>query len=500
METLSRRRLAPTVLDRLVDELVKLDSVRDTRTRHLYEDLLPSAMSSALVESRSVAPREYALSLVQECQRHAGGLRSLIDALRSMHPATVQLSTVEELLRPVVPPPLLEPPERDRLHQLIEDVPPTSSPQALYYLSVGQFGPPIDRDVATLIEVVDHLEEVVVRPDGMPPLLEFVENLAWFAQSKGAVELSAGLVRWNKDIAARLRLPAPLLVGVRNRVQWRAPGLLGPPGLLVQIAEDGVDPDLYQLSAWLWSDGAISETMVTDDHAYTLDEIEDQLDRLLTSPSLLKLPDPSQLMVEFILPHQLLSHPVDQWQVTGRTRVPHRLGVDFPVVVRSLDRLLAQETIATYVKWRRKWRWLKENRDELPAKAVRWVRGLDMISTSTDFYEELAGDSPVCLMWSFPPAGEDDTEILGAGIWAGTPVMLWPRGSHDADVVEERFAQLLATGSLSRLPELTQKLREGAAGSDDQLGRHLTLLWDDPERLPKPPAPLSAPTRLGGPR
>jgi hypothetical protein len=484
----------------LVDELVKLDTVRDTRTRHLYEDLLPSPISSVLVESRSVPPRQYALDLVQECQRHAGGLRALIDALRSMHPKTVQLSTVEELLRPWVPQPLFKPEERARLHQLIDDVPSPPNLLWLYHVTVGPVGPPIDGDISSLIEVVDHLEEVAVRPDAVPPLLVFVENLAWFAESVGATEVSTGLLRWNEDTAARMGLPTSLLVGLRDRVRWRVPGRSGPPALLVQIGEDGVDPDRYQLSAWLWSDGSISETLAGDDHAYALEDIEDELDRLLVSPSLQKLPVASELMVEFILPHRLLSHPVDQWLVRWGTRVPHRLGVDCPVVVRSLERLLAQETLATYGKWRRKWRWLQENGHDLPQGAVRWVRDLDMLSTSTAFYEELAGDSPVCVVWSFPPAGEEDTEILGAGIWAGTPVMLWPRSRHDEGVVEAQFAQLLATGSLSRLPEMTWKLRAGAAGSDDHFGRHLTLLWDDPERLPEPHAPLSAPTRLGDPR
>lgn len=44
-------------------------------------------------------------------------------------------------------------------------------------------------------------------------------------------------------------------------------------------------------------------------------------------------------VVEFVLPRHLLSHAVDQWPVRFKLGFARRLGIEFPVIVRSLERL-----------------------------------------------------------------------------------------------------------------------------------------------------------------
>jgi hypothetical protein len=74
-------------------------------------------------------------------------------------------------------------------------------------------------------------------------------------------------------------------------------------------------------------------------------------------------------------------------------------------------------------------------------------------------------------------------QVLGAGI----PAALWPRsGSQnvpDATEVEEKIAALIAAENLKDLPRIVRRERLDAREAPD-LGNYLTLLWDDPDKVP----------------
>ncbi len=68
-------------------------------------------------------------------------------------------------------------------------------------------------------------------------------------------------------------------------------------------------------------------------------------------------------------------------------------------------------------------------------------------------------------------------------------------GDGAAHAVQEKFltdiTAAVSTIDPDRLPAEVAKFRKEARspknGGDDHLGRHLTLFWDDPARLPDPP-------------
>jgi hypothetical protein len=92
---------------------------------------------------------------------------------------------------------------------------------------------------------------------------------------------------------------------------------------------------------------------------------------------------------------------------------------------------------------------------------------------------------------------------LNAALNAGIPVMLWPRTqcaeqSHEGcagDLRLRRLTAAIAHVHPDDVPATVMKLRKQArtrgAGAD-HCGRELTLVWDDPARLPDPPLSMGA--------
>jgi hypothetical protein len=169
-------------------------------------------------------------------------------------------------------------------------------------------------------------------------------------------------------------------------------------------------------------------------------------------------------------------------------------------VVRSLDRLRTT-SLPLRQQWRAKWRWLQEHSGLHPEAAVRWMADEDGRDPQR-LYRELSGDQPVAVAWPGPPPpGHQEVDsVLGAAVWAGTPVALWCR-EHHGEGGHLQLADMLAHGPLPRLPDHALRARKEAdapGAADDHCGNHLSLLWDDPSRLPEPRLGLSAPSSTGG--
>lgn len=65
------------------------------------------------------------------------------------------------------------------------------------------------------------------------------------------------------------------------------------------------------------------------------------------------------------------------------------------------------------------------------------------------------------------------------------PVALWPRNCEIRDRIDNAIhLQEILDGELGRLPERIRDKRLDALEDEEHLGRHLTLIWDDPNVLP----------------
>jgi hypothetical protein len=169
-----------------------------------------------------------------------------------------------------------------------------------------------------------------------------------------------------------------------------------------------------------------------------------------------------QVFVEFALPRELFAEAVEGWQFQRTSRIREALGVAYPVVLRSTDRLYDSELQRLWDDWKTNWdafhaapvlRWLKD-----PAEARR--HGL-----------RRAGG--VGLRFTHTPDSQDEEDPVMLCIDNMVPVALWwrPSGSGAVDPEPE---DLLA------LPAWVWARRQADEGADDSV----VLMWDDPRRIP----------------
>ncbi|MGP4084776.1 VMAP-C domain-containing protein, partial [Streptomyces sp. KR55] len=92
------------------------------------------------------------------------------------------------------------------------------------------------------------------------------------------------------------------------------------------------------------------------------------------------------------------------------------------------------------------------------------------------------------------PGREHGRRELQAALRSGLPVVIWHRAGRSTKQFRDVLDGLLADG-LPRFPARMAAYRRRAAidSADDRsaahIGRHLTVLWDDPDRKPVLPEP-----------
>jgi hypothetical protein len=191
----------------------------------------------------------------------------------------------------------------------------------------------------------------------------------------------------------------------------------------------------------------------------------------------------------------LLGLPVDQWQI-GTSSLPHGIGVDHPVLVRSLDR---HNALSFQDPWRRNDVWLRQHDVEPCEPALMWVAGRNAVA-ARQMYARLVGPAPpVGAIFSFVPVEHQHAhyDYVAIGIDAGAVALLWSRGTRDPRVVERDLRDFLARHRIGELPEAVWRYRTEAAASsspDEHLGSSLTLFWDRYDRYPESPRMYRAPS------
>jgi hypothetical protein len=497
VDSAGRPQLPEPVRNRLVTILLEVDELQDPGTRGAIVSELRNRLGPDFDVPTQPTNRFYTIALVEECQRHYGGLRKLVDALRLFCHGHYRVQEAADLIAGHLPLEILLPAERADLRRLLSPLTSEVDAHSVYRASAGPLAPPLESAPDDLLGVSDELVNRMTPPGQLPPLLNFMEYLAAFVDDRGPT--AQALRRWNADVVRRCELPSQLLAVARENAHLYVTKRVGRASLLVQIEEDGLDHNRYQVSVWLWLD-TDSQTLARDDRSYALEEIRDVVDRALQDCVGLLVTDAVVPTVEFILPHRLLVMDVDSWLVTHGSPFGRRLGAYYPVVVRSLDRLRTT-SLPLRQQWRAKWRWLQEHSGLHPESAVRWLGDEDGRDPQR-LYRELTGDQPVAVAWHGPPPPEHQAvdSVLGAAVWAGTPVALWCR-EHHGEGGHLQLADMLTNRPLPGLPDhaLRARMEADAPGTeDDHCGNHLSLLWDDPSRLPEPRFGLSAPSSTGG--
>jgi hypothetical protein len=433
-----------------------------------------------------------------------GKLTALIKMARRANPTHPELNELLATLRPRV----FKAPQVAELVRLLQDAKlPWELLEQQFLLSVpSSWDESSSKDAfqdagARLEELVDVLSDFPDR-DALGELLPLFEFVLRLCNTLGAGGAGGPLMEWLKSTALRLGKDP-------EDIKARGYRLLGELFLMVKL--ERVTAEGFQVTAWLADEKSrFPRVIFQEEQPRRLEEIPRALRKIWLQRELaepLKQLGESKLTIEFLLPSELLFHPVEDWKIIPGAPI----GTRYQVVVRSLERAYAEvrppleaeleDLPFALAPWNEKWRWFS-SASEPPSRAV-WVHQ-DADHRSTRFLADLVLPEVVCMALTMtPPALSEMTlrELIHHCLNNGMPMALWVRKPGcTSGKVQTLFHGLLK--DLSQLPSAVRQARWEGFRSDEaeHLGKHLTLVWDAPCRLPtdaRPGADLSAPGHVG---
>jgi hypothetical protein len=459
--------------------LLAVELIRDQRSRDLCLDRLTRRLHQPLPLRRYEGDIDDVRALARGCLTVPGLMAELLAILTQAAGDTPELDELRELAAALIPVPLLERDERNRLYALLNGA-RVDGIEALYREAVGELGKPLRARHGDLAAIVQQLEDASYGPRGVPPLLHFLRGVAQRLWSPADI----GLQDWISIVAERLQIS-------EDRIAVPTPASVGPEAdghyLVTDLAQDLLDPDRYRVTIWVQA-GPGNEQVIAggDDELVLLSDVPDQLDEALANLTPDLIGQWRSRIYEFILPRHLLGHPVDQWRI-GPRQMPHRLCMGSQVIVRSQDRL-RDRRMQQY--WHSKWRWLRANARSAGPEAVHWLDNQVPVGAEGILSLLVEDDPPVCVVFRQPPPITHDPgqDVAMAALHGGIPVMIWCRDSDSSVPFRREIERLLADGGLAELPERVRLLRNQAIQLGDpkgHLGLSLTVLWDSADRIPR---------------
>lgn len=474
-------------MDSIVDALLEVDILSDPEGLRMCVELSEQEIGEAIPITTGLADDadEHAnlWDLVGRLRWRDAAMWVFVDTVQDIFGAGEVMDSVRTAVRSLVAEPLLTRAQRQTAHRLCADA-TCSEVAERFRVSVGGIGYVLGADPDNLCAVLNELEDLPVRAeDGLHPIAVFVELLAGEQPPERAEHMRAWV-----DSCVGDRAP---LVQALYEIRRKTPARhgAGPKYCIIQLDIDGVDADRFLMSVMFQENNAPLESLrPPDDRSYTETEVKNLLGAVLNEPRLASADD---LTIEFFLPGLLINQPVDQWHV-GLGSIA--LGIQYPIVVRSLDRIRHARNARN--AWRSKWAKVSAIEFHDGSTAVDWLSG-DPLEQPDRLFVKLTGHSaPVCLLLEATPV-PGQCDALLAALRAGIPAVLWSRRPM-VDIRAELGTLMPRTG-LVRLRELPRRVFEfrrdavAKGAGKEHLGYHLTLLWDDADRIPDTDSPLHMP-------
>jgi hypothetical protein len=490
-----RRRIQTDLVDVL--ELSRL--MQGPSSRQLMLDQLRSQLGQLPLREHAELRLQIA-ELVQACAGPPDGMRTLVAVFTHLEPHSDQAIALRRLADEWDVTDVLSDEDWAQLRPMLETVAPTNLSWLFQRATEYRLpGPPAWCDNAWQVFV--HLAGHNAGPDGLPPNMAFLillEN-----------EVDSDIAEWirqrNRRQAGAHQLTA-VLDGRRSRIIDNVDQVADSTAYLVIQVEPDLAPaeddaldnqDRYLLSHYRQWRGAESwHSRQGRSRPVRGRDLEREVEKLVEQMEIEWADRPGPVVIEFVLPFELLAADVAWWHKESASSRPIPLAMDYPVVVRSLERL---RTPYWHRLWHERWRTLRR----APAASVaHWSR-----PSGQDYFTRLEStlkEDPrvVTLILSEPPSPRSRTwrHELEAGLRAGLPVVIWHRGGPPGGEFRDALSGLISDGGVAQLPLRAKQLRQEALRLEpesrkDHIGRHLTVLWDDPERKP---GPLGSAGRVAG--
>lgn len=365
--------------------------------------------------------------------------------------------------------------ELDVLQGLLNDVTETDL-TAAWRAAIGKLTPAPDRPPTTALDLFTHLAGVNAGADGVPPALALAEELADRAGHRTGARLRA----WVDDVAERHHLTEAMAAHRAAGQRRRQRGADGPavrPSVVIQVERDGIDPEKCEVRYWIQRTATGWQPEPGEPRETAFRRVEEALEAAIRHAETVWWHSADPVLVEMLLPTDLIDEAVEWWHTELAEPAPTPLCVDYPVVVRSLDRMRAGYRHRVWAnRWKALWR-------HPPRHRPYWGRsGGD--ADLRGWNARLRDDPDLTtVVLSGSPSGGAGRDELRSALNAGVPVILWDRRAPAEPVPADMIAALLR-GDPAELPDRVRALRKEAAVSAGftHAGRHLALLWDDPNR------------------
>ncbi|NEO73342.1 hypothetical protein [Moorena sp. SIO3H5] len=237
----------------------------------------------------------------------------------------------------------------------------------------------------------------------------------------------------------------------------------------------------YFVEAWFMpNDGVLEFEQLSQPESFpetaTTDEIQQLLKAFLEEIATKYLC--SQLTIELFLPLDLLNRDIDACRIDDGWGYLVPIGCEYPVLVRSWERLLP-----IYGRhrglWQEKWHFLQQ----LPGAACNgFVSGDDQDLNRLFF--QLSQQNVIGLKLLKAPPTIGKGSVFAVILKAAIPVALWLRQNLSLNCQEQVDGLLCCC--IHELPEAVKNKRLDAFQypPDTHIGHHLSLLWEDPYRVP----------------
>jgi hypothetical protein len=183
------------------------------------------------------------------------------------------------------------------------------------------------------------------------------------------------------------------------------------------------------------------------------------------------------------LPLDLLNESVDTWEIDDEYGCfPVPLGTEYKLVVRSYERILPNYRHKGL--WKEKWGILQQQAQVSICRCSAFV--LSDCDDLRQLFVELKKQNTIGLKLGKVPVQTGKESVFGLILQTAIPVALWLRKNLSLNC-QEQIDGLLNCG-IQELPTTVQGKRSHAFSQppDSDVGHHLSLLWEDPNRVPPP--------------
>ncbi len=473
---------------RLLEAFLHLPGLRDADTRAQYVHMLVRYLrQERRVELDFTASGDSRLDLwllIDRCHPIPGALRLFLEIVGQFEGDQPGFGELSLLVEALYPEPLLLEAERAELVGLLHGAPPATIAAAHRFAAPPRPLGPAAQDAsargtgeAGVEAVVREVESYTQLPDRPARIFAFVEYLAH--QVDG---VESALHRWVDRTAARLRLTQDDIRTV-CRAAREIPRQQHRYQLILELRPDAITIDQYLLFAALQRDDEPQKQLTTGerpDEPAPLHTVIQRVDALLRRVPGQVSYELGRFTLELVLPRALVTRPVDQWELTDL--ISYVMGVRYPVVLRSRERLRRDDL---WPQWRRKWEAVKRQ-----PRADRAAAHLldDPGVSPTVLRDQLWPDTKLVLSLGFPLGEAADLTVpdaFTAALAAGVPVIAWCREATLAGEFHRVMATWLGEIPVRELPRRVFEQRSAARSGDAELGRHISLVFCDADRVPQ---------------